>query len=111
MQLPVTISPEAIAEIKNIKHNKNIPSNYALRLGIKGGGCGTMGFLIGFDTPKTGDDVYEFEGETILIEKKHTMYLLGLELDFENTADARGFLFIHPSQKAKQQQEAQEKDL
>jgi iron-sulfur cluster assembly protein len=105
MQLPVTISPEAIAEVKNIKTNKSIPPNYALRLGIKGGGCGTMGFLIGFDTPKPGDDTYEFEGLTILVEKKHTMYLLGLELDFENTADARGFLFIHPSQKAKQQAE------
>ncbi len=68
-------------------------------------------FWLGLIPKKTGDDVYEFEGETILIEKKHTMYLLGLELDFENTADARGFLFIHPSQKAKQQQEAQEKDL
>jgi len=102
MNLPVTISPEALAEVKNIMANKSIPAEYSLRLGIKGGGCGTMGFLIGFDKPKTGDDIYQVDDVQIIVEKKHTMYLLGLELDFENTAESRGFMFIHPSQKQKQ---------
>ncbi len=94
---PVTLSDKAIAEVKHIMANKNIPEGYGLRIGVKGGsGCGGMGFMLGFDKSKEGDISYDVEGITVHVEKKQTMYLIGLEVDFVDEADARGFTFISP---------------
>ena len=37
---PVKLSDKALEEVKNILQTKGIPSDYGLRIGIKGGGCG-----------------------------------------------------------------------
>lgn len=90
---PVNISEKALAEVKNIMANKGIPEGYALRIGIKGGGCGAMGYVIGFDTKKDEDITYLQDEVPVIIDKKHVMYLVGLEVDFVEEADARGFSF------------------
>ena len=98
---PITISPRAIVEIKHMMENKNIPEGYGLRVGIKGGGCGGMGYLLGFDKEKEGDITYNIDDVTVYIEKKHTMYLIGLEVDFYEGGDARGFTFVRPEEENK----------
>ncbi len=96
---PVTISEKAATEIKHLMEHKNIPDGYGLRIGVKGGGgCGGMGFMLGFDKPKDGDISYLHHGIQIHVEKRQTMYLVGLEVDFHDGADARGFTFINPQQ-------------
>ncbi|MCS6795746.1 MAG: iron-sulfur cluster biosynthesis family protein [Raineya sp.] len=91
--LPVEITPLALQEIKNIKENKGIPAEYSLRIGVRGGGCGAS-FMIGFDKPKSTDEIYELEGIQILIDKKHFLYLVGVQIDFEETSEGRGFTFV-----------------
>lgn len=91
---PVTISEKAVEEIKKIMHNKSIPEDYGLRVGIKGGGgCSGMSFLLGFDKLKESDVSYEINKIPVFIEKKHTMYVIGMEIDFYEGADERGFTF------------------
>ncbi|WP_448528352.1 HesB/IscA family protein [Raineya sp.] len=92
MSLPLNITPLALQEIRNIKANKGIPSEYALRIGIRGAGCGAS-FLIGFDKPKPTDEIYETEDLQILIDKRHLMYIIGIQVDFEETTEGRGFTF------------------
>lgn len=93
---PVKLSEKAIAEVKNIMENKNIPEGYGLRIGVKGGmGCAGMGFMLGFDKPKEGDISYEIEHIPVHIEKRQTMYLVGIEVDFYEGSDARGFTFVN----------------
>lgn len=96
---PVTLSDKAIAEVKHIMTHKNIPEGYGLRIGVKGGsGCGGMGFMLGFDKPREGDISYNVEDITVHVEKKQTMYLIGLEVDFVEDAETRGFTFINPQE-------------
>ncbi len=95
---PVRLSEKAVVEVRNIMQHKNIPSDYGLRIGMKGGGgCGAgMSYLIGFDKKKSGDLEY-LEGDIpVYIEKKHIMYLIGLEVDFHESVDGRGFAFVKP---------------
>jgi iron-sulfur cluster assembly protein len=95
---PVTITPKALEEVKNIMATKSIPEGYGLRIGVKGGsGCGGLGYILGFDKEKEGDMTYNVEGVIVHVEKRQTMYLLGLEVDFYEGADARGFTFVNPS--------------
>jgi iron-sulfur cluster assembly protein len=95
---PVSISPRAATEIKKIMETKNIPPGYGLRVGVKGGGCG-VSLLIGFDKQKESDTVYSVDGVTVLVEKKHILYVMGKVIDFYEGADARGFMFVDPEQK------------
>ncbi|MCX8490163.1 MAG: iron-sulfur cluster assembly accessory protein [Cyclobacteriaceae bacterium] len=90
---PIGISARAAAEVKKIMQSKNIPVGYGLRIGIKGGGCGGVSLIIGFDKQKPTDLAYELDGIQVYVEKKHTMYLIGKEVDFYEGADARGFMF------------------
>ena len=92
MITPVSITPEAIKEIKDILRDKGIPTNYGLRLGVKGGGCG-VSFKLGFDHEKEGDTTYVVDGIQVLIQKKETMFLIGKRVSFYDEADGRGFLF------------------
>ncbi|MCE7863714.1 MAG: iron-sulfur cluster assembly accessory protein [Bacteroidetes bacterium CHB5] len=90
---PVGLTPRAAEEVRRIMQTKNIPAAYGLRVGIRGGGCGGVALMIGFDKEKPTDLTYRIEGITIHIDKKHTMYLIGKEVDFYEGADAKGFLF------------------
>lgn len=91
---PVTISGRACEEIRNIIKTKAIPEDYGLRVGVKGGGCGGMALMIGFDRKKETDISYEVDGIIVYIDKKHAMYLIGKQVDFVDKSDERGFTFV-----------------
>jgi len=94
--LPVNITQKALKKVNQIIINKNISPDYGLRIGIKGNGCIGNSFLLGFDKKKTSDEEFELEGLKIYIKKKHIMYLIGLEIDFYDKTDTKGFTFIDP---------------
>ncbi|MDN3686848.1 HesB/IscA family protein [Cyclobacterium jeungdonense] len=96
MRIPINITSRALNEIKNIITNKNIPENYSLRVGVKGGGCGGVSYALGFDQSREGDQQFEMEGVSVLIEKKHVMFLMGMQIDFHESNEARGFVFTNP---------------
>ncbi len=91
---PIGLTARAAEEVRKIMLTKNIPADYALRVGIRGGGCGGVSLIIGFDKQKPNDLAYQQEGIEVLIDKKHTMYLIGKQVDFYEGADARGFMFV-----------------
>jgi iron-sulfur cluster assembly protein len=94
---PVTISTRAAGEIRKIMQTKNIPPDYGLRVGVRGGGCGGVSLIIGFDKKKDSDLAYTIQDIPVYIDKKHTMYIIGKEVDFYEGEDARGFMFVDPS--------------
>jgi iron-sulfur cluster assembly protein len=91
--VPITISDRAATEIRNIMQTKNIPANYGLRVGVKGGGCG-VSLLIGFDKQKEADRGYVVKDIPVYIDRKHAMYVVGKEIDFHESEEARGFMFV-----------------
>lgn len=93
---PVTLSDRAVEEIRKIMTTKNIPADYGLRVGIKGGGCGGVSLIIGFDKLKATDLSYTVGDIPVYVDKKHTMYIIGKEVDFFEGDEARGFMFIDP---------------
>jgi iron-sulfur cluster assembly protein len=93
---PVTISPRAVEEIRKIMLTKNIPADYGLRVGVRGGGCSGVSLMIGFDKKKDTDLAYSIADIPVYIDKKHTMYIIGKEIDFYEGADTRGFMFVDP---------------
>lgn len=97
---PVGLTPRAAAEVKSIMAGKGIGPEYCLRLGVKGGGCSGMSYVLGFDTKKETDEQYEIEGVPVLVDKRHSMYIMGMEVDFQDGLNARGFVFNNPQAKS-----------
>ncbi|WP_242916364.1 HesB/IscA family protein [Pontibacter liquoris] len=93
---PITLTERALAEVKNIIQEKNVPEGYGLRVGVQGGGCSGMSYLLGFDKPKDSDEVFPLEGVELIMDKKHAMYVLGMQVDFQDGLNARGFVFNNP---------------
>lgn len=94
----VTITPRAAEEIRKIKTENKIPESHALRLGVKGGGCSGMSYVLAFDeNPKERDTVYELEGLMVYVDPKSQFYLSGTTLDFSDGLSGRGFVFNNPN--------------
>jgi len=94
---PISITPKAIEEIKTILNDKSVPAEYGLRIGVQGGGCSGMSYMLGFDKASDADETYEIGGVSIIMDKKHGMYVMGMEVDFKDGLDARGFIFNNPT--------------
>jgi iron-sulfur cluster assembly protein len=97
--VPVRLTPGAIAQLHRIKVDQSIPEHYGLRVGVKGGGCSGFSYMLGFDEPKAQDTTYEFGGIRILMDKAHALYLLGMEVDWLEGLNNRGFIFNNPNAK------------
>lgn len=94
----VTVTPHAAEAIRKIKLDNKIPEAHALRLGVKGGGCSGMTYVLAFDEdPKERDTVYQLEGLTICIDPKSQFYLSGTTLDFSYGLNGKGFVFSNPN--------------
>ncbi len=94
---PVTLTLSALAEIRRLMSMKGFDSTLDLRIGVKGGGCSGMTYLLGFDHSKESDNHFEIEGIHCIMDKAHEMYLYGMQVDWQDGLNNRGFTFINPN--------------
>jgi iron-sulfur cluster assembly protein len=97
---PVQLTSGAVKQLKLIMQQQGIPSDYGLRIGVKGGGCSGFSYILGFDEKKSNDDEFSIEGMRVLMQKSHGIYLLGMEIDFVEGLNNRGFSFSNPNAKS-----------
>lgn len=97
MPPPVHLSDRALTEVQRIIANKQIPEGYGLRVGVKGGGCSGMSYVLGFDKHREHDLTFDVDGVTIYMDKRHGLYLMGTTVDYHDGLDARGFVFENPN--------------
>ena len=94
---PVILTEGAVKQLKKIWEEQKVPDHYGLRVGVKGGGCSGFSYILGFDEQKEKDQVYEVAGMKVLMEKAHGLYLLGMEIDWLDGLNNRGFTFNNPN--------------
>lgn len=96
---PITLTSQAVTQLQRIRTEQNISDEYGLRVGVKGGGCSGFTYVLGFDAPKDSDEVYEIAGLKVLMQKAHSLYLIGMEIDWVDGLQNRGFSFNNPNAK------------
>lgn len=94
---PVKLSDRAAQEIKKIMATKDIPEGFSLRVGVRGGGCSGMSYILGFDKMREHDTSFEVDGITVYMDKRHGLYLMGTMIDYHDGLNARGFTFNNPN--------------
>jgi iron-sulfur cluster assembly protein len=93
--IPVTFTPSAIEELKRVISADK--SNKFLRVGTKGGGCSGLSYILELDERKENDEIFEIEGISFIMDKNHGMYLYGMEINWDNGLNNRGFTFSNPN--------------
>lgn len=94
---PITFTSGAVAEIKRLRAGNDIDAEKYLRIGVKGGGCSGMSYLLDFDIKTDKDEYFEIDGIPCIINPSHAIYLTGMEINFEGGLNARGFTYTNPN--------------
>jgi iron-sulfur cluster assembly protein len=97
LKSPVTFTPSAITEIKRLTNVEGFDTEKKLRVGVKGGGCSGMTYILDFDLVKENDDFFEVDGIHFIIDKSHGIYLIGMQVDWQGGLNSRGFTFNNPN--------------
>lgn len=97
LSIPVTLTDGAIREIKRLMSADSFDAAQKLRIGVKGGGCSGLSYILGFDTKKENDQEYHVDDVVYLMDKSHEMYLYGMEVDWQEGLNNRGFTFKNPN--------------
>jgi len=96
-QAPVSFTEGAIQEIKRLLNDPEMGANKKLRVGVKGGGCSGLSYVLGFDEKIEGDQEFEYEGVPVIMNTAHEIYLYGMQVDWEDGLNSRGFTFNNPN--------------
>lgn len=76
------------------------PANTWLRLGVKGGGCSGLGYVLDFTHKVDATDVvFESQGIKIAVDKKSLIYLGGTQVDWVSGLKGHGWKFENPNEK------------
>lgn len=94
---PVTLTPGAVTEIRKLMEAPGFDTTQSLRIGVKGGGCSGMSYVLGFDHKEENDKDFEIEGISCIMNKSHEIYLFGIQIDWEQGLNNRGFTFSNPN--------------
>ena len=94
---PVSFSESAINELKRLKNEDSFDASKFLRIGVKGGGCSGMTYILGFDDMTAEDEAYTFEDLSFIMNKSHGLYLYGMKIDWSGGLNSRGFTFQNPN--------------
>ena len=95
----VTFTPSAIKELKDIQTKESLSAEKVVRVGVKGGGCSGLSYILEYDERGEKDDVFEIEGITVVMDKRHALYVMGMEVDYKRGLNDRGFIFNNPNAK------------
>ncbi|HUI11133.1 MAG TPA: iron-sulfur cluster assembly accessory protein [Bacteroidota bacterium] len=93
----ISLTAKAAAQVMKVRAENNIPETHGLRLGVKGGGCSGLTYVLGFDEkPGERDRVFTVHGVTVYVDPKSLFFLSGTVLDFSDGLNGKGFVFNNP---------------
>lgn len=94
---PLQFTSRAVTEIRRLMGEEGFNPAEKLRVGVKGGGCSGLSYVLGFDQPTEKDEYFSSGDVDFIMQPAHGIYLMGMEIDWENGLNARGFVFNNPN--------------
>lgn len=95
--IKINFTPGAQQELKRIIQAPDFDQNLHLRIGVKGGGCSGLSYVLGFDHLQSDDMQLLADGIPYIMSKAHSIYLDGMHIDWETGLNNRGFTFTNPN--------------
>ncbi len=99
--MAITITEKAAREVQRIlgAHGNGSPEKLHLRMRVVGGGCSGFQHKLDLDAKVNDklDEVFEFHGIPVVVDKRSLVYLADVTLDFHDDMNRRGFSFVNPN--------------
>ena len=92
----VTLTLAAQEQVRVLLSEEQDPKGVGLRLGIQGGGCSGLSYVLELSEKDEKDTVIDYEGFQVYLDPKSTIYLSGITLDFQSGLQGKGFVFQNP---------------
>jgi iron-sulfur cluster assembly protein len=94
---PVTVTPGALKQVQRLIAKDGRPDVF-LRLGVKGGGCSGMEYVMKLDTARKAIDLETtMDGITVVCDAKSAAFLSGATFDYTGNLVGGGFKFENPN--------------
>jgi iron-sulfur cluster assembly protein len=95
----ITITNTALEHLKDVMKEEGISNGtHFLRVGVKGGGCSGLSYVMDFDTDITDmDEVIDLPELKVVVDKKSVLYLFGTELQYSSGLNGKGFQWVNPN--------------
>ncbi len=93
----VSFTEGALKELEHLRNQPGVEEGMFLRVGVKGGGCSGLSYILGFDKKEEDDVESVIQGVPVIMKKAHSIYLMGMQIDYANGLNARGFIFNNPN--------------
>jgi len=95
----ITIGEKALEHLVELMMEQGItPDTHHLRVGVKGGGCSGLSYVMDFDDTITDmDEIVVLDELKVVIDKKSVLYLYGTQLDYSSGLNGKGFQWTNPS--------------
>lgn len=92
----ITLTETAAGKLAGVMQEKGLDTEHALRVFVKGGGCGGMQYGMTFDQAREGDEVYEQHGLRVLVDSTSLFYIDGASIDYVDNLMGGGFHIENP---------------
>ena len=94
----VIVTDKAKFKLISLMNDENLDNSYFVRVGVKGGGCSGLEYLLDFDnTINEKDQVFEDNGIKIVCDNRSLLYIFGTELNFSDGLNGKGFEWNNPN--------------
>lgn len=106
--MAINVTERAAGEVKKIiaeqqKDGATAPDQKVyLRMRVVGGGCSGFQHKLDLDVEYNAklDEVFEFHGIPVVVDRRSLMYLDGAQVDFHEDINRRGFSISNPQAKS-----------
>ena len=93
----INLSPVAASKVKSLLEQEG-RDDLALRIAVQPGGCSGLRYQLFFDERTLdGDQVREFDGVHVVVDRMSVPYLMGATIDFVDTIEKQGFTIDNPT--------------
>ena len=95
----ITIGDKALEHVIELMMSEGItPDTHFLRVGVKGGGCSGLSYMMDFDDTITEmDEVIDLNVLRVVVDKKSVLYLYGTQLEYSDGLNGKGFHWVNPN--------------
>ena len=96
-EFPIGVTEKAVGQLRRL-FAKDTREGVFLRVGVKGGGCSGLEYVMKLDVSRKSIDIsQDFDGLEVVCDAKSAVYLNGATLDYTGNLIGGGFKFENPN--------------
>ena len=81
--MAINLTNAAAERINELKRKRQTPEHF-LRLGVRGGGCSGLSYVLDFvETPEPKDKIFDLNGVKVVVDRKSYLFVNGTEIDYK----------------------------